>query len=136
MNRFVYADLIGKRFGKWISDGLGSDTRSFLIQDHERCLWTHEPREAMRECGVQLLEGYPKCSQDLNPIETAWKLLRDRLDETVPLAAEPREQFIKRLRRAVGWINEHRAEYLMHICNCQKEWAKDVLDAKGCRTKH
>ena len=46
MNRFAYADLIGRRFGKWISDGLGSDTRAFFIQDHERCLWAHEPPEA------------------------------------------------------------------------------------------
>ena len=52
MNRFAYADSIGKRFGKWISDALGSDTRPIIIQDYERCFWTHEPREAWCAAGL------------------------------------------------------------------------------------
>ena len=53
----------------------------------------------MRSIGLTLLENYPKSSQDLNPIEAVWKLLRDRLDETVPTSADPREAFVPRLRQ-------------------------------------
>ena len=53
----------------------------------------------MISIGLALLEICPKCSQDLNPIESVWQLLRDKLDETVPTSAEPREAFVPRLRQ-------------------------------------
>ena len=57
---------------------LGKKVTPFLVQDHEKALWTDEAREAMCNIGIQLLEAYPKCSQDLNPIETAWCDVRAR----------------------------------------------------------
>lgn len=136
MNRHVYANLISTRFGKWIANGLGDGVSAFLLQDHERCLWAPEPRQAMKAINLSLLENYPKCSQDLNPIESVWKLLRDRLDETIPIDSESREQFVPRLRQAVAWINRNHRDALLHLCACQKDWARDVLQAKGARTLH
>jgi len=49
--------------------------------------------------------------QDLNAIETAWRELRARLDETMPTGRETRAAFLARLRRAVAWVNVHRGEY-------------------------
>ena len=139
MNRWWYEWLIRARFPRWLSTAFGGGYDPvYLVQDHEKALWTDEPREAMRAVGVRLLEAYPKCSQDLNPIETAWREVRNRLDETVPVDREPRKDFIQRLRRAVAWVNTNRAEYLQHLCTSQKERTQDVLDATppGARTKH
>ena len=85
-----------------------------------------------------LLTNYPKCSQDLNPIETAWRELRARLADTEPARIESRAAFIQRLRAAVAWINRNRHDYLLEICTAQKAWAKDVQKATppGGRTSH
>ena len=141
MNGTVYANVINKRFGGWLRDGLGRrQLRSgvFLLQDHERALWRAGPREAMRAAGITLLENFPKCSQDLNPMEICWRELRARLDETCPTGPEARQNFVARLRAATAWVNVHRADYLKTIASSQKEWARDVQQAKppGSRTKH
>ena len=83
-----------------------------------------------------LLKSYPKCSQDLNPIVTAWREVRHRLNDTEPTGLETRAPFIKPLHQAVAWVNKNRAKYLMTICASQKAWAKDVEQALGARTKH
>ena len=92
----------------------------------------------MRKVGAILLENFPKCSQDLNPIEVAWRELRARLADTEPTELESREAFCARLRNAVDWVNRNRSDYLKWLCSCQKEWSQDVLTAKppGARTKH
>ena len=135
MNRWWYEWIVRRFFGMWIEKGLGRGARAFLVQDHERALWADEPRQAMRDVGIQLLENFPKCSQDLNPIETAWRELRARLAATEPSKLESREAFISRLRAAVSWLNYNRSEYFAHLCTDQKERALEVLERKGARTK-
>jgi hypothetical protein len=107
-----------------------------LVQDHERALWRDEPADAMPEQAISLLKNYPKCSQDLNPIETAWREVRSRLYETDPVERENRDDFIIRLRSAVARVSKNRGEYLATLCMSQKAWARDVLEVKGSRTKH
>jgi transposase len=138
MNRWWYAWLVTTYFPRWIAKSLrGQVAGTFLVQDHERCLWSAEPREAMQEQGLVLLENYPKCSADLNPIEEAWRELRARLASTEPADMEDRATFLVRLRQAVAWVNVNRANRLQWLCKSQKERARDVLRAKppGARTK-
>ena len=141
MNGEIYAWLIEHKFKTWLRKGLGRkfSKGAFLVQDHERALWRPEPRQAMKDNGITLLEKYPKCSQDLNPIETVWREVRNRLYVTQPSTHnESRDEFIRRLRQAVAWVNSNRANYLMKLSTCQKEWATDVQEAEppGARTKH
>ena len=90
----------------------------------------------MRERGLTLLENYPKCSADLNPIETAWREVRARLADSEPEAFETRGAFVRRLRQAVAWCNAHRAPLFDHLCSSAKERAAAVLAATppGART--
>jgi len=90
----------------------------------------------MKENNITLLENYPKCSQDLNAIGTAWREVRNRLYTTQPKKFEDRPVFIRRLRRAVEWVNEHRSSYLLHICQEQKRRVSEVIELKGGRTKN
>ena len=137
MNRFWYEWVIQRKFPDWIKNSFGVQKRGVsLLQDHERCLWADEPRKAMRNIGVMLLTNFPKCSQDMNPMETVWRELRTRLAQTQPVARESREAFICRLRSAVTWVNRNRADYLLYLSTAQREWAQDLIDAKGARTKH
>lgn len=133
-----YAWVIEHKFRKWAHKALGRKARQgvFLVQDHERALWTDLAREAMDANGFNLLEHYPKCSQDLNPIETAWRELRARLYVTQPVGRESRVAFIRRLRTAVAWLNVNRTAYFAQLCSSQKERARDVQKQMGGRTKH
>jgi hypothetical protein len=138
MNRWIYQWVVQNKFPIWLGKALGRKASAFLVQDHERCLWTEEACQAIRSQGIKLLEKYPKCSQDLNPIETAWRELRNRLATTEPARLEGRSEFIRRLRQAVAWVNRNRPEYLKTLCSSQKAWARDVQNAvpPGSRTKH
>ena len=114
-----------------------SSSKVFLVLDHEKCLWTDEAREALEDEGITLLEDFPKCSQDLNPIEVCWRELRARLNATMPTEMETRPQFVQRVHNAVRWLNSHRQDYFKHLCTCQKKWARDVAFAQppGARTQ-
>ena len=139
MTAVWYQWVIEHKFPIWIRKAFGKKKAKkgvFLVQDHKKCLWKDGPLQAMRDNGINLIKNYPKCSQDLNAIETAWRELRARLYVTQPVCQETREAFIIRLRAAVSWINVHRAAYLTELCLSQKARAKDVRKAKGGRTKH
>ena len=92
----------------------------------------------MKAIYVNVLENYPKCSQDLNPIEIAWRELKARLDATLPAYFESRAEFISRLRNATAWVNANLTDYFYDLCTCQKTWARDVKNATppGSRTAH
>ena len=131
MNRYLYAELIEEYFPEWLGHCC------YLVQDFEKCLHCEEPLAALKDIGVELVEGYPKCSQDFNAIENAWKLLRERLYDTLPKSLETREQFIRRLRAAVAWLNLRKRDELWYLATNQKERATDCLrmNPKGSRTR-
>ena len=129
MNRWRYASIIKRYFPLWLN---GCDQ---IVQDFERCLRCEEPLTEMSKLGVTVVPDYPKCSQDLNAIENAWKLLRDRLNETLPTGVERREDFLARLRNAIRWINRNCSDELLRFCHNQKERARDVLFLSGARTQ-
>lgn len=131
MNRWNYEWMVRSRFKPW----LGRRRKQILVQDHERCLWTDEPMQAMKDCKIQVLERHPKHSADLNAIENAWKFLRGRLDETLTLELESRDEFLVRLRSAVAWVNRNHKETFLQLGRNQKERAADVIDQLGGRTK-
>ena len=121
--------MVRRFFAQWMGDC------SFVVQDFERCLRCEEPLEAFKAIGVELVPDYPKCSQDLNAIENAWKLLRDRLNETLPRGLEERDAFCGRVRNAVAWLNKNCHDELFTLCTNQKVRARDVLMLMGGRTK-
>ena len=129
MNRTTYAWLVEKKFPDWLGNC------EYLVQDFERCLRCPEPLAAMKSIGVQLVEEYPRTSQDFNAIENIWKLLRDRLAETLPSAMESREDFVRRLRNAVDWLNRNQTEAMLYLSRNQKERADACSWLDGARTK-
>ena len=136
MNRVWYEWLILTQFPKWITKALGGVRRkpSWIIQDHEKALWTPEPLAMMKQLGLNLLTKYPKHSQDLNAIETAWREVRSRLNETEPTTNESRPAFVVRLRAAVAWVNTNRRALFLELCSDQKDRAQEVLKMGGGRT--
>ena len=110
----------------------------FVVQDHERCLWTAKPLKAMKAINVNILENCPKSWQDLNPIEIVWRELKTRLDVTLPASLESRAEFISRFGGATAWVNTNRTNYLYELCTCQERWARDVKNAtpRGSPTAH
>ena len=95
MDKHVYSELIEDFFGDWCGNC------EHLVCDFERCLRSDEALHALSKTCLKLVPDYPRCSQDFNAIENAWAILRERLDETVPVHLESRDEFIKRLNTAV-----------------------------------
>ena len=129
MNAQLYAELIEDRFEEW----MGSSR--YLVQDFEGCLRSEEALHALQSIGLELVSEYPRVSQDFNAIENAWKLLRERLDQTLPTGKETRDAFIQRLKSAVAWVNRNRRNELAYLSTNQKERANDCLLLHGARTK-
>ena len=131
MNRYWYSWIIEHDFPRW------QGPCSQVIQDYERCLRSDEALSAFRRIGMSVVEEYPKCSQDLNPIEGAWKLLRDRLFDTLPTEFESRDDSLPRLRNAIAWVNTNKKDELSYLSYSMKERAEALLSAKpkGSRTR-
>ena len=131
MDKTLYVELVEDKFDDW------KGNCEHLVCDFEKCLRSDEALRALQKVDLKLVEGYPKASQDFNAIENAWKILRERLDETMPVDLETREDFISRLKAAVSWANRHRSEQLWYLSTNQKERAEDCLAQKppGGRTK-
>jgi len=131
MNRWEYSSLIQHKMQGW----LRGVRQPLLVQDYEKCLWCEEPQAALRDIGVRVLRRHPKHSPDLNAIENAWAYLRERLAETHPDGHEDRDDFVRRLRNAVAWINVHKRVALRKLCRNQKERARDVQLQEGHKTQ-
>ena len=131
MNRWIYEQTIRQCFKQWLK----RFRNPILVQDHERCLWCQEPLAAFRDCGIEVCDKHPKHSPDLNAIENAWFHLRARLNATVGGGKEQRSPFIRRLHRAVKWLNKNKRKTLLSLSRNQKRRAADVLANEGQRTK-
>ena len=131
INGEYYAGLVRRYFPDW------KGKCEFLVQDFEKALHRDISLDAIRDVGLQLVKGFCKYSQDLNAIENAWGLLRQRTDVTTPMGRTPetRKAFVARLRNAIRYINVNYGGYLRYICNNQKERADDVEEQEGGRTE-
>ena len=132
MNQDVYAELVEDKFEEWAGNC------EHLVSDFERCLRTDLSLHQLSKANLKLVEGYPRSSQDFNAIENAWKLVRDRLNVTMPRCLEHRDEFVKRLASAVKWINCHRSDQLWRLSPDQKKRADKCLASKppGGRTTY
>ena len=92
---------------------------------------------ALETTSLKLVPDYPRCTKDFNAMENAWKILKDRLDETMPVKLEHRDQFVQRLGAAVRWVNRNKQDQLWNLSTNQKKRASDCLATSppGGRTK-
>ena len=129
MNQWYYSQLIEEKVETWVSAERICD---LLASDYEGLLRTDEALASMRAAGISLLGNYPISSQDLNPVENVWNLLRQRLDHTQPTTLEPRDRFIQRLTAAVKWLNSKagQKDALRDLWMDQKARARMVLNAE------
>ena len=129
MNKEEYSLLVDEKFEGWIGNC------NLLVQDYEKAIRSQEALDALQRVGLEHVKGYPVSSQDFNAIENAWKILRERLDQTLPKGVEPRDHFVLRVRETVHWVNKNRADELQYHCRNQKERARACLDLEGARTQ-
>ena len=131
MNQELYVELIEDKFEDWLGGCC------YLVQDFEKCLRAPQSLKALKRIGVELVEGYPRSSQDFNAIENCWDLLRDRLFATMPKRLENRGEFTARVHQAVQWINRTKKPRLEYLSSNQKERCRDCLatEPPGNRTK-
>ena len=131
LNTEVYVELIDDHFQDWCGDC------KYLVCDFEKSLRSDAAVNALRRLDIELVEDYPRSSQDFNAIENAWDTLKKRLDETLPVNLEARAEFVARLHAAARLVNTTRVGRLRYLSTNQKERARDCLKTKprGGRTK-
>jgi hypothetical protein len=131
LNEDLYTELIDDKFEGWLGGC------RYLVQDFERALRCAGPLHALKALQVELVQGYPRSSQDFNAIENVWKLLREELNETLPVGLEDRGDFIIRLNKAVQCMNRKRKAEIEVLSRNQRQRCKDCLETKPCggRTK-
>ena len=132
LDKHVYSEIVEDKYDDW------SGNCEHLVCDFERCLRTEEALLALSTTSLKLVEGYPRCSQDFNAMENVWKILKDRLEETMPTKLEYREQFLQRLHAAVRWANKNKKDHLWRLSTNQKKRASACLAQKppGGRTSY
>ena len=135
MNGARYRIMVEKHFAKWRKKCLPRGGSVFVVKDYERFLRSEETIAAETKSGCLQLPKYPKCSPDLNAIEGWWRKLKLYLEEREPTEMEKREDFVKRLRRAVDRMNSKCRAQGRKLCRNQKERAMECKKLSGARTK-
>ena len=132
LDKHVYSEIVEDKYDDW------NGNCEHLVCDFERCLRTEEALLALSTTSLKLVEGYPRCSQDFNAMENVWKILKDRLEETMPTKLEYREEFLQRLHAAVRWANKNKKDHLWRLSTNQKKRASACLAQKppGGRTSY
>lgn len=134
MNGTRYEAMVKANFAKW-RRGCIRGGRVFVAKDYERFLRKPSIIAAEEAAGCDQIAEYPKSSPDLNAIEGWWRTLRLRLTETEPAAMETRSEFLRRLRRAVAYLNTNCRQHGRKLCRNQKVRARECLALKGARTR-
>jgi len=135
MNGQRYQAMVKKHFANWRKKCLPRCSRVFVVKDYERFLRSEDTIAAETAAGLQQVPKYPKSSPDLNAIEGWWRKLKLHLEEREPTHRETREDFIRRLRRAVDHLNSNCRAQGRRLCRNQKERARDCKKLSGARTK-
>ena len=127
--------MVEKHFATWRKKCLPRGGSVYVVKDYERFLRNAETIAAETKAGCLQVPKYPKCSPDLNAIEGWWRKLKLHLEEKEPDEMESREEFIRRLRRAVNHLNERCRTLGRKLCRNQKERAKECKKLLGARTR-
>jgi transposase len=135
MNGERYRAMVAKHFAGWRKKCLPRGGRVFVVKDYERFLRSEETIAAETKAGCHQIPEYPKCSPDLNAIEGWWRKLKLRLEETEPTEMESREAFLRRLRRAVDYLNRNCRAQGRRLCRNQKERARECKKLQGARAR-
>lgn len=135
MNGARYRTMVKKHFASWRKKCLPGGAKAYIVKDYEKFLHHEETLAEERAAGFLPLPLYPKCSPDLNAIEGWWRKLKLYLEEREPEERETREQFIRRLRRAVDHLNSNCRAHGRRLCRNQKERARAVIKLQGARTQ-
>ena len=134
MNGARYNDMVTKHFASWRKVCVGN-RKVFVAKDYEKFLRSDANIAAELRAGCDQIPLYPKCSPDFNAIEGWWRRLKMLLEEKVPPERESRDQFLRRLRRAVDHLNQKCRASGRGLCRNQKLRAKECLKLSGARTK-
>ena len=70
MNQDLYSELIEDKFEEWCGDC------EHLVCDYEKCLRCPLALHALSKTPLQLVDPYPRVSQDFNAIENVWDILK------------------------------------------------------------
>ena len=129
-----YKEMVEKHFAVW-RRRCRPRGRVFIAKDYERFLRNPANIEAEADAGCDQIPLYPKCSPDLNAIEGWWRKLKMYLDANQPTEMESRPAFLRRLRRAVTYLNTHCRKHGRTLCRNQKERARECIKLKGAKTR-
>ena len=116
-----HAALVRRYYGSWAGEC------PVVFHDGEKV--------AHHKVGVECAT-FPPYSPDLNPIENAWGMLKQRLEATKPTGWEREKAFKRRVRNAVAWLNSTRSGALKRTVSSMPRRLELLLQGKGAITPY
>ena len=104
---------------------------SHFQHDGAPCHQTKAVKKWLGEAGIEILGPWPGNFPDLNPIESCWVLLKQKVAAHNPTSLSDLKQAIKQV-----WMNEISVNYCKKLCLSMPERIDGVLKNRGGHTKY
>ena len=108
------------------------DLRVYMQQDNAPCHKAKKTHEVLAASGMRMLEDWPPCSPDLNPIEGVWGLMKKRI-----AARQPRPYTKSAMHAAVReeWDRLQPSDWAYFI-DSMPQRIRAVIEANGGPTRY
>ena len=126
MNGTRYADLLREELERHMD----IHKCTIFMHDGAPCHRSKTVTQFLESKKIQTLD-WPGNSTDMNPIESLWTVLKDRVSEKQPTSAMELETAIKEV-----WASELSAEYCRSLVESMPRRLEAVIKAKGGPTKY
>ena len=127
INAAVYLQLLKSKLREWLTI---RRCRTFQ-HDGAPCHQAKLVQNWLAAEGVEVLGPWPGSSPDLNPIESCWALVKERVSRRNPTSAADLKQQLLQV-----WTEEITPEYCQKLCRFMPNRIQAVLAAKGGHTKY
>ena len=133
MNSQQYVHVLKTRLKRQANDWF--DGEWILQQDNAPCHTSKASKQCMREEGIQVLD-WPSSSPDMNPIETLWAVIKQKLRQTTLTSKTALINAVLNICMRDTEMREKINETCRKLVDAMPLRVEALLQAKGGHTKY
>lgn len=111
-------------------DSFSIHDTSIFMHDGAPCHTSRKVKQDLQKKNIRVLE-WPGNSPDLNPIENAWKMMKDKVKEEKPTSVPHLQDIIKNV-----WTTQIDIQYFINLVQSMPKRMLDVIHSRGDMTKY